>query len=81
KFSQPEDVTIDEQGNIFVVDAGLHQLFRFNSSGVEKYSFGSFGSGEKQFHRPMGVAYFDKTIFVADTGNNRILRFKLSTDI
>jgi DNA-binding beta-propeller fold protein YncE len=81
KFSQPEDVTIDEQGNIFVVDAGLHRLFRFNSSGVEKYSFGSFGSGEKQFHRPMGVAYFDKTIYVADTGNNRILRFKLSTDI
>jgi len=81
KFSYPEDVTIDEQGNIFVVDAALHRLFRFNSSGVEKYSFGSFGSGEKQFHRPMGVAYFDKTVYVADTGNNRILRFKLSTDI
>lgn len=81
KFTLPEDITIDEQGNIFVVDAGLHRLLRFNSSGVEKYSFGSFGSGEKQFHRPMGVAYFDKTVYVADTGNNRILRFKLSTDI
>lgn len=81
KFIQPEDVTIDEQGNIFVVDAGSHRLLRFNSSGVEKYSFGSVGTGEKQFQRPMGVAYFDKTVYVADTGNNRILRFKLSTDI
>lgn len=81
KFDKPEDVTIDDQGNIFIVDAGKHRLFRFNASGIEKYSFGEYGTGEKQFHRPLGVAYFDKTIYVADSGNNRILRFKLSTDI
>ncbi|MDZ7401925.1 MAG: hypothetical protein ONB37_17340 [candidate division KSB1 bacterium] len=81
KFDRPEDVTIDEQGNIYVVDAGLHRLLKFNSSGVERHSFGAFGNGEKQFHRPMGVAYFNKTVYVADTGNHRILRFKLSTDI
>jgi len=81
KFSQPEDVTIDEQGNIFLVDAALNRLLKFNSSGVERHSFGEFGSGEKQFNRPMGIAYFDKTVYVADTGNNRVLRFKLSTDI
>lgn len=81
KFDKPEDVVIDEQSNIFVVDASRHRLFKFNSSGVERQSFGEFGSGEKQFNRPMGVAYFDKTVYVADTGNNRILRFKLSTDI
>jgi len=81
KFSAPEDVTIDEQGNIFVVDARQHRLFKFNSSGLELQSFGELGDGEKQFHRPMGVAYFDKTVYVADTGNDRILRFKLSTDI
>ncbi|MDZ7264251.1 MAG: hypothetical protein ONB16_06670 [candidate division KSB1 bacterium] len=81
KFDQPEEVTIDDQGNIFIVDAGRHRVLRFNSSGIEKYSFGEFGSGEKQFHRPLGIAYFDKTIYVADCGNNRVLRFKLSTDI
>ncbi len=81
KFDKPEDVTIDDLGNIFVVDAGKHRLFKFNSSGAEMESFGEFGSGEKQFHRPMGIAFFDKTVYVADTGNNRILRFKLSTDI
>jgi DNA-binding beta-propeller fold protein YncE len=81
KFDRPEAVTIDEQGNIFVVDAGCHRLFKFNASGAEKQSFGEFGSAEKQFNRPMGVGYFNKTVYVADTGNNRILRFKLSTDI
>jgi sugar lactone lactonase YvrE len=63
------------------VDVGLHRLLKFNSSEVERYSFGEKDVGEKQFHRPMGVAFFDKTVYVADTGNNRILRFKLSTDI
>jgi len=63
------------------VDAGRHHLLKFNSSGMEMHSFGELGSGEKQFNRSMGVAYFDKTVYVADTGNNRILRFKLSTDI
>ncbi len=81
KFDKPEDVTLDEQNNVFVIDAGLHRLFKFNSSGAELHSFGELGSGEKQFNCPRGIAYFDKTIYVADTGNNRILKFKLSTDI
>ena len=40
----------------------------------------SFG-GPEIFSSPHAVAYFDKTIYVADTDNNRILRFILSTDI
>ena len=45
-------------------------------------SFGGTGSGPTQFRNPHGVAYYeaDKILLVADTGNNRILRFKLSTD-
>jgi len=81
KFSQPEDVTVDPQGNIYVVDAHLNHLFKFSSAGDEQQSFGDTGSGEKQFREPSGVAFFDKTLYVADTGNNRIMRFKLSTDV
>ena len=62
-----------------MIDAGQHRLFK--SSGAERQIFGELGSGEKQGKRPMGVAYFNKTVYVADTGNNRIVRFKLSTDI
>lgn len=81
KFSAPEDVTVDAEGNIFVVDAGLNALFKFSSQGNELQSFGSPGSGEKQFNQPSGVAFFNKTLYIADTGNNRIVRFKLSTDV
>jgi len=76
-FDRPEDVTVDPSGNIYVIDAGLDSLFKFNSAGFLLQAFG----GPEQFNHPEGVAIFDKTLYVADTGNNRILRFILSTDL
>jgi len=81
KFDQPEDVALDPSGNLFVVDAGKDSLYRFSTRGIERYSFGGTGSGERQFRQPWGVAFHDKTVYVADAGNNRIVRFKLSTDL
>lgn len=81
RFSSPRGVTLDPSGNLFVVDSQTDSLYRFSTRGVERFSFGGTGSGERQFREPSGVAYFDKTIYVADAGNNRIVRFKLSTDL
>lgn len=81
---------------IFVVDAGTDSLYQFTSTGIEGIrppafsqeqtniivSFGGEGEGTKQFRDPFGVAYYepDQIVLVADKGNNRIVRFKLSTD-
>lgn len=81
RFARPAGVTLDPAGNLFVVDAAKDSLYRFSSRGIERYSFGGTGSGERQFREPHGVAYFDKTLYVADRGNNRIVRFKLSSDL
>ncbi len=81
KFSRPEDVTVDLVGSIYVIDAELNHLFKFSSQGDELQSFGESGSNDNQFLNPHGVAYFNNTVYVADTGNNRIVRFKLSTDV
>ncbi|MEK7728715.1 MAG: hypothetical protein AAB354_09900 [candidate division KSB1 bacterium] len=81
KFAAPEDVAVDAEGNIFVVDAARHALFKFSAAGEEQQSFGSLGAGEKQFNAPKGVAFFNRTLYVADTGNDRIVRFRLSTDV
>ena len=77
RFEQPEGSTIDPSGNIFIVDAAKDSVFKFNAFGNELQSFG----GPDVFNHPSGVAYFNKTLYVADAGNNRILRFVLSTDI
>ena len=78
RFERPEGCTIDETGNIFIADAGKDSIYKFNSFGDELQSFGKFESDS--LNEPYGVAFFDKTLYVADTGNNRIVRFILSTD-
>lgn len=77
RFSQPEGACIDDAGNIYVADAKKDSIFKFTPFGDELQSFG----GPTVFSGPYAVAYFDNILYVADTGNNRILRFMLSTDL
>lgn len=77
KFGQPEDIALDESNNIYVADAQKDSIFKFNSFGDELESFG----GTEIMSSPHSVAYHDRTLYVLDTDNNRILRFILSTEI
>lgn len=77
KFSRPEGSTTDNSDNIYVADADSNKIYKFNSFGDELQSFG----GPTIFSEPYAVAWFDKVLYVADKGNNRILRFILSTDL
>ena len=96
KFVNPTDLAVAADGSnyLFVLDGGSDSLFVFTGQGIEGVtpppgstspkpvivSFGGSGYGAKQFDRPQGVAYFRKIVYVADTGNNRISRFRLNTD-
>jgi hypothetical protein len=96
-FDYPQDVSVagDGTGYIFVVDSKRDSVYQFSTQGYEgvnpppgfigtkfiKTSFGGKGVGLSQFNQPMGVVYYNKVLFVADAGNGRILRFKLTTDI
>ena len=84
----------DQTGYLFVLDAGKDSLFVFNQNGIEgvapppgagttrpvRVSFGGTGGGPLQFSDPQGVAYYEEIVYVADTGNNRVSRFRLNTD-
>jgi hypothetical protein len=96
KFENPSDLgfAADGSGYIYVLDAGTDSLFTFTSNGIEgvspppgsdaiapaPVSFGGTGDGATQFNDPQGVTYFDEIVYVADTGNDRIARFRLNTD-
>lgn len=86
RFTRPEDIAADNFGNIYIVDAGSDSVYKFTSQGRERHSFGGTDTSTttappyNKFRHPSGIAFFDKTVYVADTGNNRILRFRLSTD-
>jgi hypothetical protein len=82
RFIEPRGLALDPSGNLFVVDAATDSLYRFSARGIEHYSFG--GSNDpygRNFNQPYSVAYYDKTLFIADKGNNRICRYKLSIDM
>lgn len=82
QFGGPASVAMDQFMNLYVIDAVNDSLYKYSGSGkLLPGSFGGNGTGENKFNRPMGVAFFDKVLYIADTGNNRIVRFKLSTDI
>lgn len=85
----------DGTASMFVIDAGKDSLFVFNDLGIEGVppppgaqnrtrpvvvSFGGRGAGPLEFNAPEGVAYYRRIVYVADTGNNRISRFRLNTD-
>jgi hypothetical protein len=97
RFKHPVDVCISPETNgyIFIADDILDSVYVFTQSGyegvnppatssVKKQAIASFGGeGNDQFHfrKCSGVAYFNKILYVADKENNRICRYKLSTDI
>lgn len=96
KYTNPTDLTFAADGTnyIFVLDGGSDSLFVFTNRGIEGVappvgansakpvivSFGGTGDGSTQFRSPLGVGYAREIVYVADTGNNRISRFKLNTD-
>lgn len=76
-FTSPQGSELDASGNIYVAESSKDSVYKFNSLGDKLIGFG----GPIVFDEPYAVAYFDKILYVADRGNNRILRFQLSTDI
>lgn len=96
KFERPVDVTVAGDGTnyVWVVDQATDSVYQFNSTGLEgvnppavfntdkniTVSFGGRGQGLTQFDNPRAVAYLNEILYVADGGNGRILRFRLSSD-
>ncbi|MGB0850060.1 MAG: hypothetical protein ACPGTP_02335 [Bacteroidia bacterium] len=96
KFGEPVSVLVTGDGTnfVFVVDQAKDSLYQFTITGLEgvkppagaassKYqmaSFGGTGAGLSQFNMPSSVAYKNRIVWVCDTGNGRVLRFKLTTD-
>ena len=64
-------------------DTGLFEI-AFNDSMRSVTSDGStlvINYLVKGLNNPSGISVFNKIVYIADTGNNRIVRYKLSTDI
>jgi NHL repeat len=75
-FRQPSDVTVNTEGNIFILDGVNHCVKVFNSGGQHLLTFGQRGENPGDFIYPLGFDIDRKgLLYVADTGNRRIQVF------
>ena len=72
----PWGVAINQRGEVVVTEWSGHCVSVFSQSGERLRSFGTRGSGQRQFACPTGVAVDgNNNIFVVDYCNHRIQKF------
>ncbi len=81
KFQNLTDITVDEWGNIYIVDSYTHYIRKIDTTGIitaiagigtANYN-GDGGPAEiAGFNSPTGLYYSNGILYVADAGNHRI---------
>ena len=74
-LKKPIDVQADNQGNIYVADAGLHTVFKINPQERLILSIGKRGEGIGEFNSPVSLFVTPEEIYILDSGNHRIQVF------
>jgi len=75
-FSQPSDVSVSEDGLIYVVDGVNNKIKVFNQKYKFIFSFGEKGPSNGQFKFPMGIDIDSSgRVYIADSGNHRVQVF------
>jgi len=72
-FSNPRGLAFDPvKKHLYVADIFGHRIVVLDEKGQFLGSFGSIGSGLRQFHFPNGLWYGKGTLLVTDRENNRV---------
>jgi hypothetical protein len=76
QFEEPQGISVDPNGFIYVADTGNQRLQKFDSKGRFVAEIGGFGWRKEQFDEPVAVcAKNGLDVFVADFNNQRIERY------
>lgn len=80
RFIMPHGLTVDHEGNLWLTDVGLHQVFKFTPEGKLLLTLGERavpGSDHAHFNLPTDVAVLrDGSFYVSDGyKNTRVMKF------
>jgi sugar lactone lactonase YvrE len=88
KMASPTGICVDPAGVLWVADTGSHRVLAFKNAanlnngasadrvlGQTDFTSNSAAATQSKFFNPMGVAADAENVWVADTGNNRVLLF------
>jgi len=76
--SEPEGISINSLGEVFVADTGAHRVLVFDEKGNLLRRLGTEGIEEGFFRVPRDVAANANFLFVLDSGNSRVQKFRLT---
>jgi len=69
-------IAVDDSGNVYLSNRWDARIVKFTSTGSLITQWGTYGTGNGQFSNPRGIAVRPfGSVYVADSGNNRIERF------
>ncbi|WP_179369016.1 HYR domain-containing protein [Candidatus Nitrosotenuis sp. DW1] len=77
-FTFPQYAAVDETGNVYVTDLGNSRVQKFDNDGSYLHSWGSMGSGSKEFHSIAGIAVKNNYVYVVDHDLNSVKKFDIS---
>jgi sugar lactone lactonase YvrE len=72
-FHIPSDVAKDDQGNIYILDAGNHRIQKFDPDGNYIETIGNRGQGPGEFYLPLSLDIDTRGyLYVSDPQNQRV---------
>ena len=75
-ISNPHDIALDKNENVYIADSGNNRILVLDKNGSLLRIIGINGKAAGQFVNPFGVTVsLDDVVTVADTGNGRLQQF------
>jgi YD repeat-containing protein len=73
-LNHPLGVAVDPHGNVWVANGYGNDIEKFSASGTLLATYGKYGTGNGEYHEPVGIAINQSTsnVYIADEDNNRV---------
>ena len=79
QFTNPDDVTVDSAGNVYIADTSNDRIQKFTPDGRFISQFGTIGTDAGELTNPNAVAVDAAgNAYVADRSNHRVMQFDSS---